>query len=79
MNEAVDRVLEDREAMDRGFPLGIVLSGAVHLLLVGSAFAASWLGLVVPRSRWRPVSPRKYPVEAVARLRPIPRRRLRRP
>jgi protein TonB len=44
MNEAVDRVLEDREAMDRGFPLGIVLSGAVHLLLVGSAFAASWLG-----------------------------------
>jgi TonB family protein len=43
MNEAVDRVLEQREAMDRGFPAGILLSGAVHLLLVGGAFAASWL------------------------------------
>jgi TonB family protein len=44
VNEAVDRVLEQREAMDRGFPAGILLSGAVHLLLVGGAFAASWLG-----------------------------------
>jgi TonB family protein len=44
MNEAVDRVLEEREAMDRGFPAGILLSGAAHLFLVGGAFAASWLG-----------------------------------
>jgi TonB family protein len=44
MNEAVDRILEEREAMDRGFPAGIVMSGLVHLLLVGGAFAASWLG-----------------------------------
>ena len=44
MNEAVDRVLEEREAMDRGFPAGIVLSGAFHLLLVGGALGAAWLG-----------------------------------
>lgn len=44
MNEAVDRVLEQREAMDRGFPAGIVLSGAFHLLVVGAAFGAAWLG-----------------------------------
>jgi periplasmic protein TonB len=44
MNEAVDRVLEEREAMDRGFPAGIVMSGLAHLLLVGGAFAAAWLG-----------------------------------
>jgi TonB family protein len=44
MNEAVDRVLEEREAMDRGFSAGILLSGVAHLLLVGSAFVASWLG-----------------------------------
>jgi protein TonB len=43
VNEAVDRVLEEREAMDRGFPAGIVMSGLVHLLVVGSAFVASWL------------------------------------
>jgi TonB family protein len=43
VNEAVDRVLEQREAMDRGFPAGIMLSGVVHLLVVGGAFAASWL------------------------------------
>jgi outer membrane biosynthesis protein TonB len=44
MNEAVDRVLEQREAMDRGFPAGIVLSGAFHLLIVGAALGAAWLG-----------------------------------
>ena len=41
MNEAVDRVLEQREAMDRGFPAGIVLSGAFHLLLAGAALGAA--------------------------------------
>jgi periplasmic protein TonB len=44
MNEAVDRVLEEREAIDRGFSAGILISGVAHLLLVGSAFVASWLG-----------------------------------
>ena len=44
MNEAVDRVLEQREAMDRGFPAGIVLSGTLHLLVAGVAFVAAWLG-----------------------------------
>jgi periplasmic protein TonB len=44
MNEAVDRVLEQREAMDHGFPAGIVLSGAFHLLIVGAAVGAAWLG-----------------------------------
>ncbi|HEU0091609.1 MAG TPA: hypothetical protein VFS78_05825, partial [Vicinamibacteria bacterium] len=44
MNEAVDRVLEGREAMDRGFPGGILMSGMAHLLLVGGVFAASWFG-----------------------------------
>lgn len=43
MNEAVDRVLEAREAMDRGFPGGMLLSGAFHLLLVGAALGAAWL------------------------------------
>jgi protein TonB len=44
LNEAVDRVIEQREALDRGFSTGIVLSGVIHLLIVGSAFAAAWLG-----------------------------------
>jgi periplasmic protein TonB len=54
MNEAVDRVLEEREAMDRGFPAGILLSGAFHLLLVGAAFGAAWLG---PRKPLLDVAP----------------------
>lgn len=44
MNEAVDRVIEQREAMDRGFPAGVVLSAVFHLLLVGATFGAAWLG-----------------------------------
>jgi TonB family protein len=51
MNEAVDRVLEQREAMDRGFPAGIVLSGAFHLLVLGAAFGAAWLGARRPLLR----------------------------
>lgn len=43
MNEAVDRVIEQRESMDRGFPMGVALSGMIHLLLVGAAFGAAWL------------------------------------
>jgi outer membrane biosynthesis protein TonB len=44
MNEAVDRVIEQREALDRGFPAGMVLSATFHLLVVGTAFGAAWLG-----------------------------------
>jgi protein TonB len=62
VNEAVDRVLEAREAMDRGFPGGMLLSGAFHLLLVGAVLGAAWLdsrkpliqvapGFVVPLPR----------------------------
>jgi TonB family protein len=53
MNEAVDRVIEQREAMDRGFPAGFVLSGVFHLILAGLAFGAAWFG------------PRKPPLQAV--------------
>jgi TonB family protein len=77
MNEAVDRVLEEREAMDRGFPAGIMLSGVVHLLVVGGAFAASWLAprpplinftpgfaVPVPRGGGGPVAPDPAPAVA---------------
>jgi TonB family protein len=63
VNEAVDRVIEQREAMDRGFPMGFALSGVIHLLLVGSAFGAAWL-----RSRQPPLK-----VEDVAFVVPVPR------
>ena len=49
MNEAVDRVIEQREAMDRGFPAGVVISIGLHLLLVGAAFGAAWLGPSEPK------------------------------
>ena len=77
MNEAVDRVLEQREAMDRGFPGGVLISGAFHLLLVGAAFGAAWLesrkpviqvapGFVVPlpRGGGGPVEPEPAPAAA---------------
>jgi periplasmic protein TonB len=77
MNEAVDRVLEQREAMDRGFPAGIVLSGAFHLLLAGAALGAAWLGprepllrvadgiaIPLPRGGGGPVEPEPAPAVA---------------
>jgi TonB family protein len=77
VNEAVDRVLEAREAMDRGFPGGMLLSGAFHLLLVGAALGAAWLesrkplirvapGFVValPRGGGGPVEPEPAPAAA---------------
>jgi TonB family protein len=48
MNEAVDRVIEQREAMDRGFPAGMALSGVVHLLVVAAGFGAAWMGHRTP-------------------------------
>jgi len=77
VNEAVDRVLEAREAMDRGFPGGMLLSGAFHLLLVAGALGAAWLesrkpliqvapGFVValPRGGGGPVEPEPAPAAA---------------
>lgn len=79
MNEAVDRVIEQREAMDRGFPMGVVLSGVVHLTLVGAAFGAVWLGpreplikvadgmaVPLPRGGGGPVQPEPAPAAAPA-------------
>ena len=77
MNEAVDRVLEEREAMDRGFPTGVVMSGLAHLLLIGGAFAASWLaprrpplevmpGFIVPLPRGGGGPPAPEPAPAAA-------------
>ncbi len=43
MNEAVDRVILQREAMDAGFPGSLGLSIAAHLLIVGGAVAAPYL------------------------------------
>ena len=38
MNDAVDRVIVERAALERGFPGGLILSGAAHALLVASIF-----------------------------------------
>jgi TonB family protein len=43
VNEAVDRVILQREAMDAGFPGSLGLSIVVHLLIVGGAVAAPYL------------------------------------
>jgi TonB family protein len=43
VNEAVDKVIEQREAMDRGFPAGMVLSSVAHLLLLGLVIGSAWL------------------------------------
>jgi len=48
MNEAVDHVIEQREAMDRGFSAGIVLSIGLHLLFAGAAFASAWFSAAPP-------------------------------
>jgi TonB family protein len=55
VNEAVDRVIEQREAMDRGLPAGFVLSGLVHLLVIGGAVGASWLGASEPPLKVAPI------------------------
>jgi TonB family protein len=43
VNEAVDRVILQREAMDAGFPGSLGLSIVAHLLIVGGAVAAPYL------------------------------------
>src|SRR5262245_11742308 len=49
MNEAVDRVIEQREAMDRGLSGGFALSAVVHALVIAGALGAAWLGPPKPR------------------------------
>lgn len=46
MNDAVDRVIVERAALERGFPGGLILSGAAHALLLASAFVVP---LLLPR------------------------------
>lgn len=38
MNDAVDRVIIERAALERGFPGGLILSGAGHTVLLASIF-----------------------------------------
>jgi TonB family protein len=38
MNDAVDRVIIERAALERGFPGGLIFSGAAHALLLASIF-----------------------------------------
>lgn len=39
MNDPIDRLLDERQAMDRGWPGGVLVSLFAHLMLVGGAFA----------------------------------------
>ncbi len=53
MNDPVDRVISERKRLDAGFPGGVLLSIAVHLLLVGAAIAAP---ILFPRKPVIPVA-----------------------
>lgn len=79
MIDAVDRVLEDRAAMDRGFGATLVLSTFGHAALLGTAFFLAWLGgraprirevsgfaVVMPRGGGGSSAPRPQPAAAVA-------------
>lgn len=74
MNEAVDQVLEEREALEKGLTPSLVLSVIVHLLVLGGSFAASWLRtpepllktgedvmIALPRGGGGPVAPDPAP------------------
>lgn len=49
MNDAVAEVIAEREALDRGFPHGLLLSSAFHGAIVGVAMLAAWLGATPPK------------------------------
>lgn len=51
MRDAVDSVIEAREALDHGFSGSLVMSGLVHSLLVGGAFLAAYLAPKEPLIR----------------------------
>jgi TonB family protein len=76
--DAVDRVLEERAALDRGFGATLVLSTFGHVLLAGVSFFVAWLGaraprirevsgfaVVMPRGGGGPSAPRPQPAAAV--------------
>jgi TonB family protein len=41
--DAVDRLIAEREAMDRGFPAGVMFSATAHVFLLGAAIALPFL------------------------------------
>jgi protein TonB len=43
VNEAVDKVIEEREALDRGFPAGMLLSTVAHVVVLALAAGSAWL------------------------------------
>jgi protein TonB len=43
VNDAVDRVIVERGTLESGFPGGLILSGAAHALILGSAFVVPML------------------------------------
>jgi TonB family protein len=49
--DAVDRVLEERAALDRGFGATLVLSTFGHAAFLGLSFLVAWLGARGPRIR----------------------------
>ena len=49
--DAVDRVLEERAGLDRGFGATLALSTFGHAAFVGMALFAAWLGARAPRIR----------------------------
>ena len=51
MIDAVDRVLEQRAALDRGFGATLALSTFGHVALLGMAVFIAWLGARAPRIR----------------------------
>ena len=51
MIDAVDRVLEERAALDRGFGATLALSTFGHAAFLGLALFAAWLGARAPRIR----------------------------
>jgi protein TonB len=46
VNDAVDRVIVERAGLERGFPGGLIFSGAAHLLILASAFV---LPMILPK------------------------------
>jgi TonB family protein len=48
VNDPVDRILVEREAMDRGFPAGVILSITAHLALIGGSLLIAFLAPAKP-------------------------------
>jgi periplasmic protein TonB len=76
MIDAVDRVLEERAALDRGFGATLALSTFGHAAFVGLMLLATWLGARAPRIRevsgFAVVLPRGGGGPSVVAPRPVP-------